>query len=76
MDITKGLVEKFKAGLIPLTDKEVVTLHKFYSDLENGLRLLGERYHHSWRAVRDDREVLSSWLSARARDKHCKENNK
>ena len=66
MKATKELIEKFEIG-DPLTDAEVRVLFDFYTELANGLYLLGATYRLAWLPVHLNSERLYSYLLARGR---------
>jgi hypothetical protein len=58
------IIEKIKVG-DPINDDELKKALEFYNDLEEKLRLLGERFHFAWRNVFDTQRMLQGFAQAR-----------
>jgi hypothetical protein len=58
------IIEKIRVA-DPINDEELKKALVFYSDLEEKLRLLGERFHFAWRSAFDTLHTLQGYEQAR-----------
>ncbi len=58
------IIGKIKMG-DPINDDELKKALEFYNDLEEKLKLLGERFHFAWRNVFDTQHMLQGYAQAR-----------
>ena len=59
-----AIIEKIRIG-DSINDEELKIALKFYTELEQNLKLLGEKFHFAWRSVYDTQRMLDGFHQAR-----------
>jgi hypothetical protein len=64
MKINKNTLKKFEIG-DEISDKELLELLEFYTNIEESLRFLGVKFHFAWRSCFDNKMRLEDYKIAR-----------